>query len=92
MGTETNERITRTTNELDDSLARERVHEACDVAGHVETKARLHLDMRKTEALWLMTSKSIARVLDFDAKVVNPERNETSGCPTGVNNEESARS
>ena len=74
MGTETNKNITTTTNELDDSLARGRVHEACDVAVLVETKARLHLDMRKTETLWLMTSKSIARVLDFDAKVVNPDR------------------
>ena len=30
--------------------------------------------MRKTEAPWLMTSKSIARALDFDAKLVNPEK------------------
>ena len=34
----------------------------------------MHLDTRKSEALWLMTSKSIARALDFDAKVVHPEK------------------
>ena len=48
--------------------------EACEFAGHVETIAQLHLNMGKMEALWLMTSKSVARALDFDAKVVGLEK------------------
>ena len=56
------------------SLARKRLNEASEFAGHVKTVAQLHLDSRKSEALWLMTSKSIARSLDFDAKVVNSKK------------------
>ena len=58
----------------DASLAQERLKEASEVAGHVEAVAQLHLDWRTSETLCLMTSKSIARSLDFDAKVVNSKR------------------
>ena len=43
-----------------------------EFAGHVDAVTQLHLDTRKTEALWRMTSKSIARALDFGAEVVSP--------------------
>ena len=56
------------------SLAQKRLNEASEFAGHVEAVAQLYLDSRKSEALWLMTSKSIARPLDFDAKVVNSKK------------------
>ena len=59
---------------MDPTLAQKRLDEANVFAGHVEAVAQMHLDTRKSEALWLMTSKSIARALDFDAKVVHPER------------------
>ena len=39
-----------------------------------EAVTQLHLDTRNTEALWLITSKSMARALDFDAKVVSPKK------------------
>ena len=58
----------------DASLAQKRLSEASEFAGHGEAVAQLHLDSRKSEALWLMTSKSIARSLDFDAKVVNSKK------------------
>ena len=74
LGTEGNERVSATANEKDESLARGRFDEACEFAGHVEAIAHLHLDMRKTEALWLMTSKSVAKPLDFDAKVLRLEK------------------
>ena len=72
LGTEATEWNSRAADEKDQSLARGRLEEAYDFAGHVEAIAQLHLDVRKTEALWLMTSTSTARTLDFDAKVVNP--------------------
>ena len=59
---------------MDPTLAQIRLDEANVFAGHVEAVAQMHLDTRKSEALWLMTSKSIARALDFDAKVVHPEK------------------
>ena len=58
----------------DASLAQKRLNEASEFAGHVEAVAQLHLDSRKSETLWLVTSKSIARSLDFDAKVVNSKK------------------
>ena len=61
-------------DEHDVSLAQKRLNEAPEFAGHVEAVAQLHLDSRKSEALWLMTSKSTARSLDFDAKVVNSKK------------------
>ena len=51
LGPQTNERISTLRNEVDNSLARGRLHEACEFAGHVETIASLHLDIRKTEAV-----------------------------------------
>ena len=55
------------TDEHDASLAQKRLNEASAFAGHVEAVALVHLDSLKSEALWFMTSKSIARSLDFDA-------------------------
>ena len=49
------------TDEQDASLAQKCLNEASAFAGHVEAAAQLHLDSRKSEALWLMTSKSIAQ-------------------------------
>ena len=63
-----------TADEQDASLAQKRLNEASEFAGHVAAVTQLHLDSRKSEALWLMTSKSIARSLDFDAKVVNSRK------------------
>ena len=63
-----------TNAEQDALLAQKRLNEASEFAGHVEGVAQLHLDSRKSEALWLMTSKSRGRSLDFDAKVVNSKR------------------
>ena len=60
-------------DEGDASLAQARLGEAYELAGHVEAITQLHLDTRRTEALWLMTSKSIASALDFEAKVVSPQ-------------------
>ena len=77
-------------DEEDESLVRERLEEACQFAGHVETIAQLHLDTRKTEALRLLTSKSIARALDFDANVVSPMK--LKPLAEGKTGETSARS
>ena len=55
-------------DEQDASLGQKRLNEASEFAGHVQAVTQLHLDSRKSEALWLMTSKSIARSLDFDTK------------------------
>ena len=55
--------------ELDDgdtTMAKERLNEAILFAEHVEKIKGLKTDTRKTEALWLITSKSTARALDFD--------------------------
>ena len=61
------------------SMAADELNEASEFAGHVEAVTQLHLDSRKSEALWLMTSKSIARSLDFDTKGGELQENETSG-------------
>ena len=74
LGTESTEWNSTVADELDTTLAQKRLDEANAYAGHVEAVAQMHLDTRKSEALWLMTSKSIARALDFDAKVVHPEK------------------
>ena len=71
LGTEATEWNSMAADEQDASLAQKRLNEASEFAGHVEAVAQLHLDSRKSEALWLMTSKSVARSLDFDAEVVN---------------------
>ena len=73
LGTETTEWNSMAADEQDASLAQKRLTEASEFAGHFEAVAR------KSEGLWLMTSKSTARSLDFDAKVVNLQENETSG-------------
>ena len=74
LGTEATEWNSMVADEMDSSLAQKRLDEATEFAGHIEAVTQMHLDTRKTEALWLMTSKSIARALDFDAKVVHPEK------------------
>ena len=74
LGTETTEWNSTVADEMDPTLAQKRLDDATEFAGHVEAVAQMHLDTRKSEALWLMTSKSIARALDFDAKVVHPEK------------------
>ena len=38
----------------------------------VEKTKRLQIDTRKLEALWMLSSKSIARGLDFNTSVVHP--------------------
>ena len=75
-------------DELDTTLAQKRLDEAIVFARHVEAVAKMHLDTRKSEALWLMTSKSIARALDFDAKVVHPGEDESPGKKAGRRNEQ----
>ena len=65
---------TTAAGEDDAFLAQVRLREAYEFAGHVEAITQLHLDTRKTEALWLMTSQSMARALYFDAKVVSPKK------------------
>ena len=74
LGTEATEWNSMAADEQDASLAEKRLNEDSEFAGHVEAVAQLHLDSRKSEALWLMTSKSIARSLDSDAKVVNSKK------------------
>ena len=74
LGTEATEWNSMGADEQDASLAKKRLSEASEFAGHVEAVAQLHLDSRKSEAPWLMTSKSMARSLDFDAKVVNSKK------------------
>ena len=74
LGTEATEWNSMDADEQDASLTQKRLNEASQFAGHVDAVAQLHLDSRKSEALWLMTSKSIARSLDFDAKVVNSKK------------------
>ena len=74
LGTEATERNLTAAGEEDASLDQVRLREACEFVCHVETITQLHLDMMKTEAPWLMTSKSMARALDFDAKVVSPNK------------------
>ena len=74
LGTDANDWNLTPADEDDDPLARGRLEEACDFAGHVEAIIQLHLDTRMTEALWLMTLKSVARALDFGAKVVSPKK------------------
>ena len=74
LGTEATEKNSTVADEFDSTLAQKRLDDATELAGHVETMSQMHLDERKSEALWLMTLKSIARSLDFDAKVVHPEK------------------
>ena len=76
LGTEATEKNSTVADEFDSTLAQKRLDDATELASHVEAISQMHLDERKSEALWLMTSKSIARALDFDAKVVNPEKME----------------
>ena len=83
LGTGATEWNSMAADEQDASLAQKRLNEASQFAGHVESVAQLHLDSRKSEVLWLMTSKSIARSLDFDAKVVNSKKNEASDRDVG---------
>ena len=54
----------------DRSVANGRLKEAILLSEHFETKNGLKMDTRKTEALWLTTSKSTVGVLDFDTMVV----------------------
>ena len=74
LGTETTEWNSMAADEQDASLAQERLNEASEFARRVEAVTQLHLDSRKSEALWLMTSKSVARSLDLNAKVVNSKK------------------
>ena len=73
LGTEATERNSTAADEDEASLAQARLGDAYEFAG---MSRRSHSDTltRKTEALWLMTSKSIARALDFDTKVVSPKK------------------
>ena len=68
------ERNSTAVDEHDESLIRGRLEDAYEFAGNVEAITQLHLGTRKTEPLWLVTSKSIARAVDFDAKVVSPKK------------------
>ena len=74
LGTEATEWNSTAADEQDASLPQKRLNEASEFAGHVAAVAQLRLNSRKSEALWLMTSKSIARSLGFDAKVVNSKK------------------
>ena len=70
-------------DEQDASLAQKRLNEASEFAGHVEAVAQLHLDSRKSEALWLMTSKSISEIPGLRRKSGELQENETSGRDVG---------
>ena len=61
LGTQATEWNSMAADEQDASVAQKRLNEASEFAGHVEAVAQLHLDSRKSEALWLMTSKSTER-------------------------------
>ena len=74
LGSKATEWNSMAADEQDASLAQKRLNEASEFAGHVEAVAQLHLDSRKSEVLWHMTSKSVARSLDFAAKVVNSKK------------------
>ena len=74
LGAEATEWNSMAADEQHASLAQKRLNEASEFADHVEAVAQLHLDARKSEAVWLVTSKSMARSLDFDAKVVNSKK------------------
>ena len=74
LGTEATEKNSTVADEMDPTLAQKRLEDAAELARHVETVTQMHLDERKSVALWLLTSKSIARSLNFDAKVVHPEK------------------
>ena len=65
-------------DEEDESSARGRFEEACEFAEHAVAITKLHLDTRKTEALWLVTSKSIAVALDVDADLLEAKSKDTS--------------
>ena len=73
-GTGATERNSTAADEDDASLAQARLGEANEFASHAEAITQLHLDTRKTEALWLIKSKAIARALGFDAKVLSPKK------------------
>ena len=64
------ERNSTMMDEQDDTRARDRLAEAGEFAGHVETVTTLSRGIMTRSVL--MKSKSIARDLDFDAKVVHP--------------------
>ena len=74
LGTEVAERSLTAADEDDASLGQARLDEATEFASHVDALAQLHLDPRKTGALRLMTSKSIAMALEFGATVVSPKK------------------
>ena len=68
LGTEAVEWNSTAADEVVESLAWGRLQVVCEFTGHVETIKHLHFDIRKIVALWLMTSNSIARDLDFETK------------------------
>ena len=70
--TVTTERNSTMMDEQDDTRARSRLAEAGEFAGHVETVTTLRRGIMTRSVS--LTSKSIARDLDFDAKVVHHGR------------------
>ena len=54
------------------TVVKGRLNEAIFLAKHVEKINGLKMGTRKTEASWLITSKSTARALDVDTRVVKP--------------------
>ena len=68
-GTEATGKNSVRTEKDDATLARERLKDACALSEHLQTIATLHNDSGNTEALWLLTSESIARALGFDTRV-----------------------
>ena len=86
LGTEATEQNSTAADEDDDaSLAQARLGEACEFAGYVEAITQLHMTRERRKALWLMTSKSTARALAFETKVVS------SGRDFGSKNERTLR-
>ena len=77
LGTEETGWNSTAADEQDASLVQK--NEASEPVGHVEAVAQLHVDSRKSGALWLMTSKSIARIPGPRRKSGELQENETSG-------------
>ena len=83
LGTEATERNSTAADEDDASLVHARLGEACEVASHVETITQVHLDMRKTEALWLLTSESNGESPGLRRESCEPQETEASGRDAG---------
>ena len=81
LGTKATEWNSMAADEEVASLAQKRLNEASEFAGHVEAVAQLHLDSRKSEALWLLEVDS--EISGFRCEGGKLQENETSGRDVG---------